>query len=84
MTLGILICLVAIVSAKVADHPSDLDAIRLISISKSAKLTELLSECAELPDLLHNTIAYDRETDRLVTGSEAVQIGLLPNDSQPV
>jgi len=80
MGLGILICLIAIVAFKVAGQPSNIDAIRLISISKSAKLTELLNECAEHPDLLHNTIAYDGETDKLVTRSEndTVKIGWLP------
>jgi hypothetical protein len=70
MWLAILICLIVIVAFKGAGQPSDIDAIRLISISKSAMLTELLSECAELPDLLHNTIAYDGEADKLVTCSE--------------
>jgi hypothetical protein len=81
MGLGILICLIAIVSCEVAGHPSNLDTIRLISISKSAKLTELLNECAENPNLLlHNTIAYDGETDTLVTRSEG-DTGSLPKDS---
>jgi len=70
MGLGILICLIAIVAFEAAGQPSNLDAIRLISISKSAKLTELLNECVEDPELLHNTIAYDGNTDKLVTCSE--------------
>ena len=65
-----MICLIAIVSCNVAGQPSDIDAIRLISISKSAKMTELLYKCAEHPDLLDDKIAYDRETDKLVTRSE--------------
>ena len=69
MGLAILICSISIVGFKVAGQPSNLDAIRLISISKSTKLTELLNECTE-EDLLHNTIAYSREADKLVTSSE--------------
>ena len=77
MGLGILICSISIVAFKVAGQPSSLDTIHLISISKSAELTELLHEYAEDPDLLHNTIAYDGETDQLVTSSEddTIKIG---------
>ena len=67
MGLGTLICLISIVASKIAGQPSNLDAIRLVSISKCAKLTELLNKCAEDPDLLDNTIAYDGEMDKLVT-----------------
>ena len=77
MGLGILICSISIVAFKVAGQPSSLNTIHLISISKSAELTELLHEYAGDPDLLHNTIAYDGETDQLVTSSEddTIKIG---------
>ena len=77
MGLGILICSISIVAFKVAGQPSSLDTIHLLSISKSAKLNELLNKCAEDPDLLQNMIAYNEETDQLMAGSEddTIKIG---------
>ena len=67
MGLAVLICFVAIASFNVAGQPPDMDAIRLISFSKSAELVEVLKGD---PVLLDNTIAYLRASNKLVTGSE--------------
>ncbi|KAF8999802.1 hypothetical protein BDQ17DRAFT_1360405 [Cyathus striatus] len=85
MASGLLIAVTALTSAHVAGNPSKFDAIRLISLPRSSRLTEMLRDAeAALPEILHNTVIYDCERDELITGSEVAHDSVTKEKSLPI